>query len=148
MNIVITGSNGQLGSELIRILKSGISALGAIPPALVGANVVGVDIDTLDITDEAALKVFFEKQRPDIVINCAAFTNVDRCETDLETAQKVNAQAPVYIAKLCSACGAKLVHISTDYVFSGSGNTPFTEADETAPQSAYGSTKLAGETAV
>ena len=147
MKLLITGSKGQLGTELQRQLAEGGSALGPLPAAVVGAQAACYDIDTLDITDLAAVRRVFAAEKPDVVINCSAFTNVDGCEKEHDTAFRVNALGPRNLAMAASECGAKLVHVSTDYVFSGrpNGGVPLDEAARPDPVSAYGSTKLLGE---
>ena len=89
MKIMITGSNGQLGNELQSILKTGTSEIGVMPEALKGAKIFPVDVDTLDITDNTAVRKYVLENKPNVIINCAAMTNVDGCETDYETAFKV-----------------------------------------------------------
>ena len=148
MKILITGNKGQLGNELTGILEDMRSELGAIPEAYRGAEVVGIDIDTVDITNDAALCEFASGHRDapfDLIIHCAAMTNVDGCEADYEAAYQSNAVAPGNIARFAEGQGARLVHISTDYVFDGAAKAPYTENDETGPVSAYGKTKLIGE---
>lgn len=145
MKILITGSKGQLGSELCCCLERGSTELGDIPEILKSASVSAVDIDTLDISDSAAVNVLLERERFDAVINCAAFTNVNACETERETAFKANAVGPRNLAAACERIGAKLIHISTDYVFAGDGSVPYREYDVCAPQSVYGKTKYLGE---
>lgn len=145
MKILIVGYKGQLGTELIKILKKGCSELGEIPAVFDCAEVQPVGIDGLDITDAQAVEEYLAQARPDVVVNCAAFTNVDGCETQEEAAYLVNAVGPGNLARSCEGIGAKLVHISTDYVFDGSGSRPYTEEDMPSPVSAYGRTKLAGE---
>ncbi|MGN0661479.1 MAG: dTDP-4-dehydrorhamnose reductase [Oscillospiraceae bacterium] len=148
MNIIITGSKGQLGNQLCSIIKNGSSQLGEIPSEYKNCTVTAVDVDELDITDSAAVNEFIGRVKPDIVINCAAMTNVNGCEEMLETAMKVNAIGPRNLAAACEKAGAKLVHVSTDYVFGGTGNVPYTEWDVCAPQSVYGKSKLLGESYV
>ena len=126
--ILITGCNGQLGTEL-----------GLLLP-----NAVKTDKDDLDITDENAVRDFVQKNNIDIIINCAAYTAVDKAEDDVASAQKINVDGPRNLAK----SGAKIIHISTDYVFDGTGHKPYTPDDATNPVSVYGKTKLAGELAV
>ncbi|MCF0104255.1 MAG: dTDP-4-dehydrorhamnose reductase [Eggerthellaceae bacterium] len=145
MNIIITGSNGQLGTELQDILASGIADIGPINSVYAGASVTAIDVETLDITDESAVLAFFKNSNFDLVINCAAFTNVDACEDKEELAYQVNAEGPANLAKACQKSGAKFVHVSTDYVFPGTDPIPRKESDPTGPISAYGRTKLAGE---
>ena len=145
MKVLITGSKGQLGSELIKQIDEKKSPLGFIPEDFAGAEVVGVDIEELDITDKHAVSDFIEKEGFDVIFNCAAFTNVDLCETENSAAFSVNADAPGYIAKAAKTVGAKLVHVSTDYVFSGDAKTPRLESDATDPKTVYGRSKLEGE---
>ncbi len=146
MNILITGCNGQLGNELKFIFDAGKSELGEIPAELKDSiSVRYVDIDELDITDLTAVTGFISKGNFDVVINCAAYTNVDACEENLEAAMKVNAIGPRNLAIACEETGAKLVHVSTDYVFAGDGNRPYVEWDLTQPKSAYGYSKNLGE---
>ncbi|HHX60835.1 MAG TPA: dTDP-4-dehydrorhamnose reductase [Epulopiscium sp.] len=145
MKIVITGSKGQLGSQLIQIIKQGKSELGTISKAYEQAKVIGIDIDELDITNINEVRKFMTLERPDIIINPAAYTNVDACETEEDTAYKINAIGARNIAIAAEEIGAKLMHISTDYVFEGNGTSPYKEYDRVAPVTVYGKTKLAGE---
>ena len=145
MKILITGAKGQLGSELTSILKSKKSEIGAISPLYDNCEIVAADTDTLDITDALKVNSFLEDFAPDVVINCAAMTNVDGCETKLELAMRVNAIGPLNIARACKKIGAKLVHVSTDYVFDGKNSSPYREWDICAPNSIYGKSKLLGE---
>lgn len=145
MTIVITGCNGQLGNELCRILKNGKSEIGEIPKQYKNAKVIPVDVDTLDITDGAAVKEFLTDNSPDIVINCAAMTDVNGCEMKQDVAFKVNAKGVMNLAKECKKIKAKFVHISTDYVFAGNGTVPYCEWDTVNPQSIYGKSKALGE---
>lgn len=146
--ILITGAHGQLGCELTRMLGSGRAEIGPIPQDYADAQVIAVDADALDITDAQAVSAFFAENAPDIVINCAAVTNVDGCEQNEEAAFAVNAIGAANVARAAQAVGAKLVHVSTDYVFAGNEPGERVETDEVAPKSAYGRTKLAGERAV
>lgn len=145
MNILITGSKGQLGQELQSILGLGMAEIGCIPKEYCGARVIALDYDNLDITDSEAINTFLLGENFDLIINCAAMTNVDACETEKEKAFLVNAFGPQNLAKVAQTCGAKLVQISTDYVFSGEDGTPRVESCETDPRSVYGYTKLEGE---
>ncbi len=145
MKLLITGSYGQLGNELLTILKNGRAEIGPISEAFEGAEVIGVDADRLDITDAAAVMAFVKEHRPDVIFNCAAMTNVDGCETMFETAMKVNALGPRNLGMAASAVGAKLIHVSTDYVFAGNGTFPYCEWDSTAPNTVYGKSKALGE---
>lgn len=133
MNILITGSNGQLGNEM-RMQA----------PAHAAHNYFFTDVAELDITDRAAVHAFVRENGIELIVNCAAYTNVDRAEEDEPTALRINADA---VGNLASA-GAKVIHISTDYVFSGEGWIPCKEDDEVAPRTAYGRTKYAGEQAL
>lgn len=145
MKILISGANGQLGTELQRVLDAGKSEIGILPYELLGAEVICCDVDTLDITKQTACRRMLENERPDVVINCSAFTNVDGCETNQDAAFAVNAIGPRNLAICCEEIGAKLVHISTDYVFAGTEVQPRSEYDTPNPISMYGKTKLLGE---
>lgn len=134
MKIVITGSYGQLGNEIAGISKT-----------LPNWHFLFTDVDTLNIVDENEVKSYFEKHQPDYVVNCAAYTAVDKAESDIENAEKVNALAPKILGKYTRIHGAKLIHVSTDYVFEGKGPRPYKEDDKVNPQNAYGRTKLQGE---
>lgn len=136
LNILITGANGQLGRELRR--------LGGISPN----NYIYTDVAELDITDADAVLRAVERDRIDVIVNCAAYTNVERAEEDEATADLLNHRAAGNLAAAAKACGATLFHVSTDYVFDGASCLPYTEEMPTSPQSAYGRTKLAGEQAV
>lgn len=148
MRILITGSKGQLGNELKRLLETGKAEIGPVPSEYNEANVDYVDYDALDITDAAAVESWMSEHAYDLVINCAAMTNVDGCEAAEGAAFKVNAQGPENLARECEKQDAKFVQVSTDYVFPGIDATPRTEQDSTGPVSAYGRSKLAGELAV
>lgn len=135
-NILVTGANGQLGSEMRRLGE------------LSSNNYLFTDIQELDVTDAAAVKSFIEENGVEVVVNCVAYTNVDKAESDEAAAYRVNAEAVENIARAVKAVGGTLFHISTDYVFGTDGNTPRTEEMPLAPLGAYGRTKLAGEEAV
>ena len=145
MRILVTGGNGQLGNELQRILREGRSEIGPIPDAYAGAEVVATDVDELDVTDADAVMAFVAQGGFDLIVNGAAMTNVDGCETAEDAAFRVNAEAPGNLARAAEAAGAKFVQVSTDYVFPGTEPEPRVEDDPTGPVSAYGRTKLAGE---
>ncbi|MBE6888018.1 MAG: dTDP-4-dehydrorhamnose reductase [Ruminococcaceae bacterium] len=145
MKILITGSKGMLATQVIADLERGYTELGEVPAALKNAQLVLADVEELDITDKAATEKFIELHRPDVVINCAAYTNVDGCESNQDTAFMVNAIGSRNLAIACENTGAKLVHVSTDYVFRGDEPTPRREYDMPWPISAYGKTKYAGE---
>ena len=145
MKILITGAEGQLGNELKTIIKSGKSEIGEISPVYKDASVIPADVGDFDITDAAATRSFIIKVNPDLIINCAAMTNVDGCETARDAAFNVNANGVRNLAVSAKATGAKLVHISTDYVFAGDGDRPYCEWDTISPQSAYGASKALGE---
>lgn len=145
MKILITGSNGQLGKELQKVIKSGKSEIGVIPNDYKNAEVIPVDINDFDISDFSAANEYIKNISPDIIINCAAYTNVDGCETNFELAYKVNAESVRNLSKAAESVGAKFVHISTDYVFDGTGTKPYCEDDIINPQSVYGKSKALGE---
>lgn len=145
MKIIITGSHGQLGNALLELLSNEKNSLGEIPACYKNSELLPVDVDGLDISDEAAVLSYVEAHKPDLIINCAAMTNVDGCESDLELAEKVNAEGPMNLAKASEKFGAKLVHVSTDYVFRGDANTPYVETDPCDPVTAYGLSKYHGE---
>lgn len=123
---LVTGANGQLGTALQTLLKE---------------NAVYIDRDELDLTDEQAVISYLNAHKFDFIINCAAYTAVDKAETDEENARKVNTLAPLYLAKH----GKRIIHISTDYVFDGKNYKPYTEDDIASPVSVYGKTKREGE---
>ena len=133
--ILITGTDGQVGFELTRTL----APLGSIK-ALVRAD--------LDLGDADALRALLDAECPDIIVNPAAYTAVDKAESDVDAAYAVNEQAPAVMAQWAAAHGAFMVHYSTDYVFEGLGETPYVEDDAVAPQSVYGASKEKGEQAV
>ncbi|MDR2721625.1 MAG: dTDP-4-dehydrorhamnose reductase [Coriobacteriaceae bacterium] len=145
MKILICGANGQLGCELSRLLETGYAEIGAIPNAYQGAEVTKTDVADLDITDNLAVQHFVSQGKFDLIINCAAMTNVDGCEEHEEAAYRINAEGAKNLAAAAAQQDAKIVHISTDYVFSGDDATDRIESDAPDPQSAYGRTKLAGE---
>jgi dTDP-4-dehydrorhamnose reductase len=136
MNILVTGSNGQLGNELRKIS-------GNHPTY----RFFFTDVAELDITNPGAVIDFFEENRIQTVINCAAYTAVDKAEGDESAATRINATAVGYLAKACDQAAATLIHISTDYVYDGCACKPYREDHYTAPASAYGRSKLAGEEA-
>ncbi len=136
MNILITGAKGQLGSELKYILNGSSN------------RCYFTDRDDLDITDINALDNFFEQNSIDCIINCAAYTAVDKAESEVESAYTLNAKAPLLLAQKAMEYNCKLIHISTDYVFDGKSYRPYTESDTVSPQSVYGKSKLEGEEAV
>lgn len=145
MKILITGGRGQLGNELSAILNSGKSEIGAVDQCFIDAEIMSVDLDELDITDYSAVYKLCNDEKPDIIINCAAMTNVDGCETMQDVAYKVNAAGVRNLAVAAESIGAKFVHVSTDYVFRGDGELPYCEWDKTDPQSIYGKSKALGE---
>ncbi|MDD3202442.1 MAG: NAD(P)-dependent oxidoreductase, partial [Pygmaiobacter massiliensis] len=145
MKILISGAAGQLGTELRRVLEHGKSELGILPIELLGAEVCSYDVDTLDITKQASCRRVLQTEKPDVVINCSAYTNVDKCEVERDAAFAVNALGPRNLAICCEEVGAKLIHISTDYVFAGTEQEPRSEYDLPDPISMYGKTKLLGE---
>lgn len=145
MKILITGARGQLGSELCRCFERGFTELGTPEILKLDNEITAADLDELDISDKNAVEELFSEKRFDAVINCAAYTNVNGCETEPDTAFRANSIGPLNLAMSAEKIGAELVHISTDYVFSGDGNTPYREWDNVCPQSVYGKSKLLGE---
>ncbi|NIG56906.1 dTDP-4-dehydrorhamnose reductase [Chitinophaga sp. Cy-1792] len=136
-NILVTGAHGQLGQSLKKIA-------GEFPEL----NLLYTDYEELDITSGTALQQYFTDNQVDYCINCAAYTAVDKAESDEDKAYMLNFQGPLALAEVCTAHNAVLVQISTDYVFSGKQNVPYRESDEVDPQSVYGSSKMRGEAAV
>lgn len=131
MKILVTGANGQLGREVAQ--QGGEHEL------------ILTDYHTLDITDSQAVATFMREVKPDVVVHCAAYTNVDGAETDFDGAFRVNVVGPQNIAAGCLEIGAKMVYVSTDYVFDGQSENSYREFDPVSPQSVYGITKLQGE---
>ena len=136
MRVLITGANGQLGNEMRR--------LGAVSPN----EYLFTDVAELDITDKAAVAEFVKSNNVEIIVNCAAYTNVDKAEDDEATAELINAAAVRNLAEAVKAVDGTLFHVSTDYVFGSEGNTPRTEDMPTNPLGVYGKTKLHGEQAI
>lgn len=136
MRWLVTGAGGMLGRDTVEELLAR------------GEQVTGLDHAALDITSPAAVDRALAAHRPDVVVNCAAYTAVDDAEKDEERALRVNGDGPRLLARACAAHEARLIHVSTDYVFAGDARTPYAEDDPPAPRTAYGRTKLAGERAV
>jgi dTDP-4-dehydrorhamnose reductase len=134
MIVLVSGKNGQLGKELQDIASSNKNY-----------QFIFFDREELNITDEVALKNIFQKYSPSFFINCAAYTAVDKAETEKEIAYQINAEAVGNIAKQCNQFNTTLIHISTDYVFDGKSTQPYKEDDKTNPVNYYGYTKLKGE---
>ena len=134
MNILITGAHGQLGRELAKQYsrKKGI-------------NLILTDISDLDITNVNKVNSFVNENKPDVIINCAALTDVEKCETEIDMAYKINTVGPKNLASAANRIGADIVQVSTDYVFAGNVNKSLTEFDEVNPQTIYGKSKLQGE---
>lgn len=137
MKVLVTGSKGQLGRELTEKLQQN--------PIL---SVYDLDVDELDITNLNAVEAVVSRIKPAVIINTAAYTNVDGCETNYPAAYAVNVAGPRNLARAARVIGAKFIHISTDFVFDGLKTTPYFEYDSTNPLSVYGKTKLAGEHAI
>ncbi len=137
--IIITGANGQLGRALNKELADSAYELVNIDVA------EGEGIKAADITDLKAMRDLFSRVEPYAVLNCAAYTAVDAQEKDVELSYKINATGPRNLAVAAAETGARLVHVSTDYVFPGDGKVPYNEFDKTGPKSVYGKSKLAGE---
>ncbi len=136
MKILVTGSKGMLGQDLCPILED------------MGAFVIETDVDTLDITNAEQVKEVLTAHHPDLVVHCAAYTNVDKAEEDLRTAELINVTGTENIAETCGKLGITLVYISTDYVFDGSKNELYKPTDMPNPLNNYGMTKYEGEEAV
>jgi len=136
MKVLITGCYGQVGTELMSLASD------------YDIEVVGFDHDTLDITCQKAVQDCMREEAPDVVINAAAYTAVDKAEDDVGMAKAVNATGVGYLAEACAQAEIPLVHISTDYVFDGSKELAYTEEDRVSPLGVYGETKLEGETLV
>ena len=134
MKILITGAGGQLGQDCAKVLAN-------------EATVQAFNSSDLDITDHAQVNHHFQVVKPDVVVNCAAYTAVDKCETDRDNCWRVNADGAGNLASACSEIGARMIHISTDYVFDGEKPvpTPYSENEQLHPVSQYGASKLAGE---
>ena len=137
MKILVTGANGQLGREMREVLEQNCPGI-----------TVYTDVDTLDITDRNALEEFFKANAITHVVNCAAFTDVNRAETEQTPCYRINADAVQNLAQAAMSCNAKVIHISTDYVFDGTAHQPYTESDKVHPVSAYGTSKRKGEMAL
>ena len=135
MNVLVTGANGQLGSEI----QNNTHRI---------SNYYFSDADSLDITDAQAIRAFVKQHAINLIVNCAAYTNVDKAEDDCATAEAINHTAVAHLASVCKEFQLPLIHISTDYVFGGTKNTPYSETDTTQPLGVYGRTKLAGEQAI
>jgi len=136
MKILVTGANGMLGQDLCPILED------------IGAYVIETDVNSLDIRNAEMVKTVIEEESPDIVIHCAAYTNVDKAEEDIETATKINVLGSENLAKICGEKDITMVYISTDYVFDGKKGSPYTSEDKANPLNNYGITKFQGEEAV
>jgi dTDP-4-dehydrorhamnose reductase len=134
--IIVTGANGQLGSEIRSIAES------------YDYTFVFIDIGELDLTISKDVLYFLNEQKPDIIINCAAYTAVDKAEEESLLAFKLNADVPEMLAEYSNLTGCRIIHISTDYVFSGESFRPLSEIDQTNPKSIYGKSKLKGEEAL
>lgn len=132
MKVLITGAKGQLGIDLINVLGA-------------EHEIFPYDVDEMDITDSALTREIILKHRPEVVIHSAAYTNVDACESNTDLAYKINAIGARNVAVACQEIDAKMVYVSTDYVFAGDGKEPYVEFDQVAPVSIYGKSKLAGE---
>lgn len=135
MRILLTGKDGQLGSELQPLF----SPLG---------ETIAVGRDTLDLTKPEAIQSLMAEVKPDVVVNAAAYTAVDKAESESDLAMQINGTAPGILAAEAKRLGAKLIHVSTDYVFDGTQSHPYLETDPTNPLGAYGASKLAGEKAI
>jgi len=145
VTILLLGANGQLGQELQRAL----APLGTIVATTrSGALPDGSACEVADFDQPASLAALLDRVQPTVVVNAAAYTAVDRAESDRDAAFRANAEAPGVLAQWCAQAGVPLVHYSTDYVFEGQGTRPYREDDATAPLGVYGASKLAGEQAI
>jgi len=133
MKLLIVGCNGMLGTDMVNEAKKA------------DHDVMGIDFPDIDITKPPSIENVVAQARPEAIINCAAYTAVDACETNAGTAFSVNARGTANLATAASACGALLVHYSTDYVFDGLKTSPYVESDPTSPLTVYGQSKLEGE---
>jgi dTDP-4-dehydrorhamnose reductase len=145
MRILITGVTGQVGWALLSRLPSGAALLSRLPG---GAAIIAADRTTLDLARPQALAAALDRLEPELIINPAAYTDVDKAEDEPALAMRVNGEAPGAIARWAAARAVPLVHFSSDYVFDGSGEKPWRETDPPRPLSAYGASKLAGENAI
>jgi len=134
VRLLVVGADGQLGSDVVRLLSPTVEVIARV-------------MDELDVTDRAALQREVEATRPDVVVNCAAYTAVDRAETEQDAAYRVNVLGARNVAQAAERCGARVVYFSTDYVFDGAASEPYDEDAPTGPLSVYGRTKLLGEQA-
>ena len=134
MNILVTGANGQLGNEMQVLARENLQH-----------TYFFTDVQELDICDEQAVYAYVSEHKIDIIVNCAAYTAVDKAEDNVELCDKLNNIAPGYLARAAQANGAAMIQVSTAYVFDGTAHIPYTEEEPTCPASVYGSTKLAGE---
>lgn len=137
MNILITGANGQLGNEMRLLSKESNKD-----------SYFFTDVAELDITSLLDIRAFVKQNNIDVIVNCAAYTNVDKAEDDVELCDLINNKAVENLAIVAKEYDCTLIHVSTDYVFSGKGNLPCTEEQATSPLGVYGKTKLAGEDAI
>ncbi len=132
--ILVTGANGQLGNEIKQLTGK-----------FMKFNFLFTDVEDLDITNKSAVHNFYTKNKFDYIVNCAAYTNVDKAENDFKNAENINANAVKILAEISKQYKIPFIHISTDYVFDGESEIPYKENDKTNPQSVYGKTKLLGE---
>jgi len=136
MKVLVTGVYGQLGYDVVKELKKR------------GHTAIGTDVDSMDITDAAAVRTILTKANPDVVIHCAAYTAVDAAEDNVDLCRRINAEGTSNIARICKALDCKMIYISTDYVFDGEGTHFWQPDDLRSPLNVYGQTKYEGELAV
>ena len=144
MKVLIIGSNGLLGSNLSKVIKKGFTSIGEIPISFKNAELLCADKKECDITNIDSIRSVFLSFKPNVVFNCAGYVDFNGCENNPNLAYDLNSDGPKNLALVSQEVGAKLVHMSTDYVFDGSKNSPYNEKDIPLPLSVYGKSKLLG----
>jgi dTDP-4-dehydrorhamnose reductase len=143
MKVLVLGATGQVGSEVDAAFTRVAAAGGGV-----GISIINMSRSGCDVSDQSAVEAVIDFHQPNWVINATAYTAVDQAESEPDLAHQINAVAPKMMAECCNRVGARLIHISSDYVFSGEGEEPFTEESATQPLGVYGTSKLAGEAAI